>query len=66
MRAYKKAFGIAAVAFFAALVGLTVPSNGAGPTVAPVLVLLAIVAAGFGIAGRFGSVRIRQWVESRF
>ncbi len=66
MKAFKKAYALAVVCLLVTVLGLSVPSDGAGPALAPFLIILALVAGGFGVAGQFGSAKTRQWVENNF
>lgn len=65
MKAYKKAFGFAGIAGTLSIMALALPVDGGG-VLAGFFGLLALVATGFGIAGRFGSPRLQQWVESHY
>lgn len=66
MKAFKKAYALAVACLLVTVLGLSVPSDGAGPALAPFLTLLALIAGGFAVAGQFGSAKTRQWIEDSF
>lgn len=66
MKSYKKAYALASLCVLFALFGLAVPSDGAGLALAPLFLILALVAAGFGVVGQFGSPEKREWVENNW
>jgi len=61
MTAFKRAYGIAATALVAAM-GVGVFSS-ERPLM---LAALMLISAATGIAGQFGSLKTRQWVEDNF
>ncbi|MGZ8918094.1 MAG: hypothetical protein ACXW0T_07715 [Methylobacter sp.] len=66
MKQHTKMYLLSALIVLIAVTGLLVPSDGAGAVLAPIFFLLALIAAGAGIAGQYGSAKTKAWVEHNF
>lgn len=68
MKTHHKAFGIAVVTLIAALLGFVTPdATGGQNTLLPsILMGIGFIAMAAGIAGQYGSPRMRAWVTENF
>ncbi len=68
MKPYQKAYALAAISMVAVLFGLvaTAPDGTHFPLLALAMFGLAIVCAGFGVAGQVGPTSVRKYVQENF